>query len=227
MYSRGCTQGARGTVCLSRPYRQNYQAREGASVQTLQLWDTYLGYTVPPYRRAGTQTIPCHTSYLVHHDEAEFRQFMAFFNVHTAPGIRLHLLDSESSLYLTLYADGLLTPLADALALTIECERNIRGVGGDMSSLMSPLMCTFLDTEGYFVLVKTKQFGKFADIAIHNRAGGATNVVFLHSSASSQVIPQNAYLSFETLSQKLRTRLVAFISKQLAYSTDYVGSNSA
>jgi hypothetical protein len=143
-------RAARWTVCLSRPYRQSYQAREGASVQTLQLWDTYSVYTVTPYLRAWTQTIPCHTSYLVHHDKAEFRQFMACFNVHTAPGIRLHLLDSESSLYLTPYADGLLTPLADALALTIKCERNIRGVGRDMSSLMSeaPLMCTFLDTEG-------------------------------------------------------------------------------
>ncbi len=66
----------------------------------------------------------------------------------------------------------------------------IVGCGETMSSLMSPLMCTFLDIEGYFVWVKTLHFGKCT--AIHNRAGGATNVVFLLESASSQVIPENA-----------------------------------
>ena len=70
-------------------------------------------------------------------------QFMRCFNVRAVPGVRLHLLDSGSSLFLT--------PFKDALILAIKTIMNIRGVGGDVSKIKSPLVYTFLDSKGEYV----------------------------------------------------------------------------
>jgi hypothetical protein len=138
-----------------------------------------------------TQTIPCHTSYWVHHDKAEFRQFMTCFNVHTATDIRLHLLGTRDRLSTWLRMRMVCWFRMRMLWHSLSSARGtIVGCGEAMFSLMSPLMCTFLDIEDYFVWVKTFHFGKCT--SIHNRAGGATNVFFLLESASSQVIPENA-----------------------------------
>ena len=51
----------------------------------------------------------------------------------------MHLLDSGSSLFLT--------PHTDALILGIKTVMNIRGVGGDVVKIKSPLVYTFLDTQ--------------------------------------------------------------------------------
>ena len=70
-------------------------------------------------------------------------QFIQCFNVRTLPGVRLHLLDSGSSLFLT--------PFKDAMILGIRTVMNIRGVGGDVSKVKSPLVYTFLDSKGEYV----------------------------------------------------------------------------
>ena len=59
------------------------------------------------------------------------------------PGVRMHLLDSGSSLFLT--------PHKDALILGIKTVMNIRGVGGDVAKIKSPLVYTFLDSKGEYV----------------------------------------------------------------------------
>ena len=59
------------------------------------------------------------------------------------PGVMLHLLDSDSSLFLT--------PFKDALILGIRTVMNIWGVGGDVSKVKSPLVYTFLDSKGEYV----------------------------------------------------------------------------
>ena len=58
-------------------------------------------------------------------------------------GVRMHLLDSGSSLFLT--------PHKDALILGIKTVMNIRGVGGDVAKIKSPLVYTFLDSKGEYV----------------------------------------------------------------------------
>jgi hypothetical protein len=55
----------------------------------------------------------------------------------------MHLLDSGSSLFLT--------PRKDALILGIKTVMNIRGVGGDVAKIKSPLVYTFLDSKGEYV----------------------------------------------------------------------------
>jgi hypothetical protein len=55
----------------------------------------------------------------------------------------MYLLDSGSSLFLT--------PNKDALILGIKTVMNIRGVGGDVAKIKSPLFYTFLDIKGEYV----------------------------------------------------------------------------
>ena len=81
--------------------------------------------------------------YYAHDPEVDLMQFMQCFNVRAVPGVRLHLLDSGSSLFLT--------PFKDALILGIRTVMNIRGVGGDVSKVKSPLVYTFLDSKGEYV----------------------------------------------------------------------------
>ena len=69
-------------------------------------------------------------------------KFMTCFNVRSVP-VRMHLLDSGSSLFLT--------PRKDALILGIKTVMNIRGVGGDVAKIKSPLVYTFLDSKGEYV----------------------------------------------------------------------------
>ena len=59
------------------------------------------------------------------------------------PGVRLHPLDSVSSLFLTSFKDTLI--------LGIRTVMNIRGVGGDVSKIKSTLVYTFLDSKGEYV----------------------------------------------------------------------------
>jgi hypothetical protein len=55
----------------------------------------------------------------------------------------MHLLDSGSFLFRT--------PHKDALILGIKTVMNIRGVGGDVAKIKSPLVYTFLDSKGEYV----------------------------------------------------------------------------
>jgi hypothetical protein len=68
---------------------------------------------------------------------------MTCFNVRSVPGARMHLLDSGSSLFLTSHKD--------ALILGIKTLMNIRGVGGDVAKIKSPLVYTCLDSKGEYV----------------------------------------------------------------------------
>ena len=79
------------------------------------------------------------------HPLSPFMRIEAYrmFDVRAVPGVRLHLLDSDSSLFLT--------PFKDALILGIRTVMNIWGVGGDVSKVKSPLVYTFLDSKGEYV----------------------------------------------------------------------------
>ena len=46
--------------------------------------------------------------FYAHDPEVDLMQFMQCFNVHVVPGVRLHLLDSVSSLFLTPFKDALI-----------------------------------------------------------------------------------------------------------------------
>jgi hypothetical protein len=50
---------------------------------------------------------------------------MTCLNMRSVPGVRMHLLDSGSSLFLTTFKDD--------LTLGIKTVMNIRGVGGDVA----------------------------------------------------------------------------------------------
>ena len=84
-----------------------------------------------------------HRCFYAHDPEVDLMQFMQCFNVHAVPGVRLNLLESGSPLFLT--------PFKGALILGIKTVMNIRGVGGDVSKLKSPLVYTFLDSKGEYV----------------------------------------------------------------------------
>ena len=81
--------------------------------------------------------------FYAHDPGVDLMKFMTYFNVRSVPGVRMHLLDSGSSLFLT--------PHRDALILGIKTVMNIRGVGGDVAKIKSPLVYTFLDIKGEFV----------------------------------------------------------------------------
>ena len=70
-------------------------------------------------------------------------KFMTCLNMRSVPGVRMHLLDSGSSLFLTTFKDD--------LTIGIKTVMNIRGVGGDVAKIKSPLVCTFLDSKGEYV----------------------------------------------------------------------------
>ncbi len=79
------------------------------------------------------------------HDPAvDLMQFMTCINMRSVPRVRMHLLDSGSSLFRT--------PHKDALILGIKTVMNIRGVGGDVAKIKkSSLVYTFLDSQGEYV----------------------------------------------------------------------------
>ncbi len=81
--------------------------------------------------------------FYAHDPGVDLMKFMTCFNVRSVPGVRMHLLDSGSSLFLT--------PHKDALILGIKTVMNIRGVGGDVAKIKSPLVYTFLDSKGEYV----------------------------------------------------------------------------
>ena len=60
--------------------------------------------------------------FFAHDPVVDLMQFMQCFNVRTLPGVRLHLLDSGSSLFLT--------PFKEALILGIKTVMNMRGRRG-------------------------------------------------------------------------------------------------
>jgi hypothetical protein len=68
---------------------------------------------------------------------------MKFMNVRSLLGVRMHLLDSGSSLFLTTHKD--------VLIFGIKTVMNIRGVGGDVAKIKFPLLHTFLDNKGEYV----------------------------------------------------------------------------
>jgi hypothetical protein len=81
--------------------------------------------------------------FYAHDPGVDLMKFMTCFNVRSVPGVRMHLLDSGSSLFLT--------PFKDALILGIKTVMNIKGVGGDVAKIKSPLVYTFLDSKGEYV----------------------------------------------------------------------------
>jgi hypothetical protein len=81
-------------------------------------------------------------AFYAHDPGVDLMKFMTCFNVQSVP-VRMHLLDSGSSLFLT--------PRKDALILGIKTVMNIRGVGGDVAKIKSPLVYTFLDSKGEYV----------------------------------------------------------------------------
>jgi hypothetical protein len=78
-----------------------------------------------------------------HNPGVDLMKFVTCFNVRSVPGVRMHLLDSGSSLFLT--------PFKDALILGIKTVINITGVGGDVTKIKSQLVYTFLDSKGEYV----------------------------------------------------------------------------
>jgi hypothetical protein len=62
--------------------------------------------------------------FYAHNPEVDLMQFMQCFNVRAVPGVRLHLLDSGSSLFLT--------PFQDALILGIKNRHEHTGASGVM-----------------------------------------------------------------------------------------------
>jgi hypothetical protein len=60
--------------------------------------------------------------FYAHNPGVDLMQFMQCFNVRAVPGVRLHLLDSGSSLFLT--------PFKEALILGIKTVMNMRGRRG-------------------------------------------------------------------------------------------------
>ena len=60
--------------------------------------------------------------FYAHDPEVDLMQFMQCFNMRAVPGVRLHLLDSDSSLFLTHFKD--------ALILGIKTVMNMRGRRG-------------------------------------------------------------------------------------------------
>jgi hypothetical protein len=81
--------------------------------------------------------------FYAHDPGVDLMKFMTSFNVRSVPGVSMHLLDSGSSLFLT--------SLKDAFTLGIKTVMNIRGVGGDVAKIKSPLVYTFLDSKGEYV----------------------------------------------------------------------------
>ena len=65
--------------------------------------------------------------FYAHDPGVDLMKFMTCFNVRSVPGVRMHLLDSGSSLFLT--------PFKVALILGIKAVINIKGVGGDVSKI--------------------------------------------------------------------------------------------
>jgi hypothetical protein len=78
-----------------------------------------------------------------HDPGVDLMKFMTCFNVRSVPGVRIHLLDSGSSLFLT--------PHKDALILGIQTLMHIRGFGGDVAKIKSPLVYNFLNSKGEYV----------------------------------------------------------------------------
>ena len=68
-----------------------------------------------------------HPLFYSHDPGVDLMQFMQCLKVSVVPGVRLHLLGSGSSLYLT--------PFKDALILEIKTVMNVRGVAGDVSTV--------------------------------------------------------------------------------------------
>ena len=79
----------------------------------------------------------------VYDQGVDLMKFMTFFNVCSVPGVRIHLLDSGSSLFLTSHKETVI--------LVIKTVMNIKGVGGDVGKIKSPLVYTFLDSKGEYV----------------------------------------------------------------------------
>ena len=66
--------------------------------------------------------------------------YLASFTANAPPGVRLWLVDSGSSCFVT--------PFRDTMILPIHTELQMNGIGGAQSRMVSPLILSFLDADG-------------------------------------------------------------------------------
>ena len=71
--------------------------------------------------------------------------YLASFTATAAPGIRLWLVDSGSSCFVT--------PFRDTMILPIRTELQMSGIGGAQSKMVSPLILSFLDADGKYAVL--------------------------------------------------------------------------
>ena len=71
--------------------------------------------------------------------------YLASFTANAQPGVRMWLVDSGSSCFVT--------PFRDTMILPIRTELQMNGIGGAHSKMVSPLILSFLDAEGKYAVL--------------------------------------------------------------------------
>ena len=71
--------------------------------------------------------------------------YLASFTANVQPGVRLWLVDSGSSCFVT--------PFRDTMILPIRTELQMNGIGGAHSKMVSPLILSFLDADGEYAVL--------------------------------------------------------------------------
>jgi hypothetical protein len=81
--------------------------------------------------------------------QCEATAYLSMVGTQVSKGMRLHLVDSGSSVFTSPHKDTLILPIKTTLKLT--------GIGGATSDLMSPLIYSVLDVKGEYVVFHYQQ----------------------------------------------------------------------